>query len=156
MIVLKENFNRENLYPFTYTRHTADIFIGAMSIRQKWEQLTGDTVTTDSDEYGIAVPANIIPTVQNYLSILYGDALTKIILFGSQARGEATEDSDIDILIVTKEYLSHEKKEEFYHFMSQLCLNYNVLISSIQMLEDSFEFENSPLLLNIRKEGIIL
>ncbi len=70
MIVLKENFNRENLYPFTYTRHTADIFIGAMTIRQKWEQLTGDTVTTDSNEHGIAVPANVIPTVQNYLSIL--------------------------------------------------------------------------------------
>ena len=98
----------------------------------------------------------IIEKLKSYLSTLYGDALTKIILFGSQARGEATENSDIDILIVTKEYLSYEKKEKFYHFMSQLCLNYDVLISSIQILEDSFESENSPLLLNIRKEGIIL
>lgn len=98
----------------------------------------------------------ITEKLKNQLPALYGDALTKIILFGSQARGEATENSDIDILIVTKKYLSQQKKEEFYHFISQLCLQYDVLISSIQMLEDLFESENSPLLLNIRKEGITL
>jgi len=33
----------------------------------------------------------------------YKDRIDTIILFGSVARGEAREDSDIDILIVTKE-----------------------------------------------------
>ena len=33
----------------------------------------------------------------------YGDMIERIILFGSVARGEAREESDIDILIVTKE-----------------------------------------------------
>lgn len=70
MIVLTENFDRENLSPFTLTRHTADIFIGAMTIRQKWERLTGEVVTTNEEERGIAIPANIIPTAHNYLSIL--------------------------------------------------------------------------------------
>ena len=32
----------------------------------------------------------------------YGEKIESIILFGSVARGEAKEDSDIDILIVTK------------------------------------------------------
>jgi predicted nucleotidyltransferase len=100
--------------------------------------------------------SEILEKLKNYLPILYGDTLIKMILFGSHARGEATENSDIDILIVTKKYLSRQKKEEFYHFISQLCLQYDVLINSIQMLEDSFESENSPLLLNIRKEGITL
>ncbi|MFN0082077.1 MAG: putative sugar nucleotidyl transferase, partial [Ferruginibacter sp.] len=61
MIVLTENFDRENLFPFTLTRHTADVFIGAMTIRQKWERLTGDVVTTNKEESGITIPANIIP-----------------------------------------------------------------------------------------------
>lgn len=103
----------------------------------------------------IVIP-EITEKLKKYIPTLYGDTLTKIILFGSQARGEATENSDIDILIVTKEYLSQPKKEEYYHFISQLCLQYDVLINSIQILEDSFESENSPLLLNIRKEGITL
>ena len=70
MIVLTENFNREQLYPFTHTRHTADIFIGAMTIRKKWELLTGDVVTTDDNENGILIPANIIPTQENYKEII--------------------------------------------------------------------------------------
>ncbi len=70
MIVLTENFNRENLFPFTYMRHTADIFIGAMTIRKKWELLTGDVITTDDNENSIFIPANIIPTLENYKEIL--------------------------------------------------------------------------------------
>ncbi len=33
----------------------------------------------------------------------YGDKIEKIILFGSYARGEAKEGSDIDVLIITKD-----------------------------------------------------
>lgn len=70
MIVLTENFDRENLFPFTHTRHTADIMIGALTIRKKWELLTGDVITTDDNENGIFIPANIIPTLHNYEEII--------------------------------------------------------------------------------------
>ena len=33
---------------------------------------------------------------------LYGKNIEKIVLFGSRARGDAGEDSDIDILVITK------------------------------------------------------
>jgi len=39
--------------------------------------------------------------------------IDKIILFGSRARGDYREDSDYDILIVTKEKLNEEKEKEF-------------------------------------------
>ena len=70
MIVLTENFDRENLFPFTHTRHTADILIGALTIRKKWELLTGDVITTDDNENGIFIPANIIPTMENFKEII--------------------------------------------------------------------------------------
>jgi uncharacterized protein len=36
------------------------------------------------------------------LSALYGDRLVAVILFGSYARGDADEDSDIDVLILLR------------------------------------------------------
>ena len=47
----------------------------------------------------------------------YGIELEKVILFGSRARGESKEDSDWDLLIVTKEKL---KEDEFWSFYSRL------------------------------------
>ena len=56
------------LYPFTRTRHTADIRVGILTIREKWELLSGSNVTTKrggTDEAAagnIIIPANIIPS----------------------------------------------------------------------------------------------
>ena len=41
----------------------------------------------------------IITKTQQGLKKLYGEQLDKIILFGSQARGDARPHSDIDILL---------------------------------------------------------
>lgn len=38
-----------------------------------------------------------------HLKAKYGDRIERIILFGSVARGEAREESDIDLLVVTPE-----------------------------------------------------
>lgn len=42
----------------------------------------------------------ILQHLKQDLSTLYGDHLKSITLFGSQARGDHTSDSDIDVLIV--------------------------------------------------------
>ncbi len=47
----------------------------------------------------------------------HGIDVEKIILFGSRARGESREDSDWDILIVTREKLN---EDEFWRFYSRL------------------------------------
>jgi len=42
---------RDALLPFTYTRPVADIRIGILTIREKWEKLLGYTTTTITEEY---------------------------------------------------------------------------------------------------------
>ena len=52
------------------------------------------------------VDPEIIKLVQRYLDVLveHGIQAEKAILFGSQARGQARPDSDIDILVMAKEF----------------------------------------------------
>lgn len=42
---------RENLLPFTFTRPVADIRIGILTIREKWEKYLGYTTTTITEDY---------------------------------------------------------------------------------------------------------
>lgn len=42
---------REALLPFTYTRPVADIRVGILTIREKWEKYLGYTTTTVTEEY---------------------------------------------------------------------------------------------------------
>ncbi len=70
MIILTDSHFRENLFPFTHTRHTADIRIGILTIREKWEMLSNEKISTGEGSEGIQVPANIIPTAENLEAIL--------------------------------------------------------------------------------------
>jgi UDP-N-acetylglucosamine diphosphorylase / glucose-1-phosphate thymidylyltransferase / UDP-N-acetylgalactosamine diphosphorylase / glucosamine-1-phosphate N-acetyltransferase / galactosamine-1-phosphate N-acetyltransferase len=70
MIVLTDKNFRENLFPFTHTRHTANIRIGILTIKEKWELLLKEKVSLDESKAGIHIPANIIPTNENYKSII--------------------------------------------------------------------------------------
>ncbi|RKS13533.1 GlmU family protein [Flavobacterium sp. 120] len=49
--ILFDGPSRNGLLPFTFTRPVADILIGIMTIRQKWEMRLGSTTTTLTEEY---------------------------------------------------------------------------------------------------------
>ena len=42
---------RTSLLPFTFTRPVADIRVGILTIREKWEKYLGLTTTTITEEY---------------------------------------------------------------------------------------------------------
>ena len=88
---------------------------------------------------------------------IYQDNLSQLILFGSQARGSAKPDSDIDVLIVLKSSIKDKTKyQQVINLISDLCLEYELLISCVYVNESQFNTEKSPLLINIHKEGIKL
>ena len=49
--VLFDGPARNALLPFTFTRPVADILIGILTIRQKWEKRLGSTITTITEDY---------------------------------------------------------------------------------------------------------
>ena len=49
--ILFDGPHRNNLLPFTYTRPVADIRIGIMTIREKWESYLDYTTTTVTEDY---------------------------------------------------------------------------------------------------------
>ena len=68
-IVFDDTSVKESLYPFTATRNAADIRIGILTIRQKWEWIFQLDKGLASFE-AITLPANIIPTKENAQSII--------------------------------------------------------------------------------------
>ena len=49
--ILFDGPSRNALLPFTYTRPVADIRIGILTIREKWERFLGYTTTTITEDY---------------------------------------------------------------------------------------------------------
>jgi UDP-N-acetylglucosamine diphosphorylase/glucosamine-1-phosphate N-acetyltransferase len=72
-IFLDESKCREQLFPFTHTRHVADLRVGILTIREKWEAIIGQktiSLQEEKKDEDITVNANIIPTKSTAESIL--------------------------------------------------------------------------------------
>ena len=70
-IVLDDIICNDDLYPFTLTRSAADMRIGILTIREKWEKLVGEKITilsevSEKEANGNVkkIPANIIPQLK--------------------------------------------------------------------------------------------
>ena len=99
----------------------------------------------------------ILKELRECMTETYRDRLIAIILFGSQARGDANTDSDIDLLVVLKDDIdSWTEIERTGHFLSPLCLKYNVVICNLFFPVSRFENKQTMLMKNIRKEGIYI
>jgi len=100
---------------------------------------------------------NILQEFRQELAKFYGNRLVKLILFGSQARGNANEDSDIDIMVVLKGPISPgDEVIRMADIATQLDLKYNTFISLIPIADEDFVHRQTPLMDNIRREGIVL
>ena len=87
---------------------------------------------------------------------LYGSKLKDIILYGSWARNEAAEDSDIDLLVVLKGYITPGKEiDSMIDIITDINLKYSILISVYPISESDYSTVNSPLLINVRREGVV-
>lgn len=80
----------------------------------------------------------------------------KIILFGSEARGESKPDSDIDVLIlVDKENLSYKDRTAVTDSIYDIELETGVLISPLVYSQKQWDNRpfTTPFYINIMNEG---
>ena len=84
--------------------------------------------------------------------------LLDVRIFGSCARGDAAEDSDIDVFVETNT-LSREIKRTVRHIAWEVGLERGVVISTLVFSRDELRnspLRSSPVVLNIFREGIVV
>jgi len=97
----------------------------------------------------------LLPRVKHLLEKLYGDRLEDVILYGSFARGQADQDSDIDIAVVLKGPVHKpEEIDKIYDVIYELMLESGELISVFPVSEHEIKNRVWPLYHYIRKEGV--
>ena len=86
---------------------------------------------------------------------IYGPRLRGVYLFGSYARGEADEESDVDVLVVLDDYEGYGQQiDQTSQVVSDLSLKYGVSVSRVFMRERDWRHGDTPFLLNVREEAV--
>ena len=100
----------------------------------------------------------ILEKVRNFSVERFGDKLVSVILYGSYARGDYEEDSDIDIMILVDMNATSLSRyqTEFSHFGSGVDLQYDVLTSFFLQDKNTFESWKNilPFYQNVIAEGV--
>lgn len=90
--------------------------------------------------------------LDNYLEILkeeFKENLIAVILYGSWVKGTARKDSDIDTLVILREY---PEKDKYHKIISKVDPKISIVIANAK----DFEKEKIPLYSAVKKEGEII
>ena len=105
---------------------------------------------------------NITQEFTTKVNELLGNRIKKIILYGSYARGDYNNNSDIDIMILTD--LSDEEIIEYRDKISDIAFDieynnqFDIMLSPLIKNIDKFNYwlQALPFYMNIQKEGVVL
>lgn len=100
----------------------------------------------------------VLKDIKKALAKLLGERLITLTLFGSRARGDYTEESDIDIAIIVRG-LTPQLKREVYEAIADVELKHDTPVSAIAFSEEEFKHlkqRERAIALAIEREGIPL
>jgi predicted nucleotidyltransferase len=99
----------------------------------------------------------IINEARREFSALYRNRMKQMILYGSYARGDYTSGSDVDIALILDRIDDFSRERERYvRVLKKLSLKHDTLVSAVILDQRNIDVESSPLVLNIKREGIPL
>ncbi len=81
----------------------------------------------------------------------------EVILFGSKARGDDSEESDIDLLLLTMKPLHWKERQSIIHALFDIEIAYEVVISILDTTVSEWEngiFTIFPIHQDIMRDGV--
>jgi DNA polymerase sigma len=93
------------------------------------------------------IQENILPDIKSQVHKIVPDA--QVILFGSRANGTYTDESDWDILVLTKQLHSKATKWQIYDMLFPLSMQHSAFINLMLVQED--EWKNNAGYYSLRK-----
>lgn len=97
---------------------------------------------------------SILSELRSRLEADYGERLRGLYLYGSYARGDAREGSDLDVLVVLDRIRSvWEELARGGDATSELSLKHDLTISRAFVSEAQWQRAEIPLVRNVRREG---
>ena len=105
--------------------------------------------------YQVIFVRDRVKIAREFAETIKSDDIKLIMLFGSVARGDDNEESDIDILIVSP--IADKIKPEIHKIAIDIILEKDEVISPRVMTEDEFKkAKDYPFLSNALKEGLVI
>ncbi len=98
---------------------------------------------------------NRIEIAREFAEAIKSDKIIKVILFGSVARGDDTEESDIDILIISNDW--EEIDSLITDEVFKVVLDKEELISPYVLSQEQFDqTKDFNFLTNVLEDGVVI
>ena len=86
-------------------------------------------------------------------------SVERVILFGSKARGDSSEHSDIDLLLITSRPLHWREEKAIVEALFDMGMKYDVIFSPLFVSLEEWErgmFKEFPVYREIMEEGAVV
>ncbi len=100
----------------------------------------------------------IVREFKQALQTLYGERLREVVLFGSYARGDYDEESDIDLMVILNDETVDTIAEVFRlaEITSDFILKYGYAISPLPVTNGKYRSSVMPVYREVRREGLFV
>lgn len=146
--ILFDGPHRNHLLPFTYTRPVADIRIGILTIREKWERYLGYTITSLTEDYlsekfpmvefedNIMINASYLPNFE-IAELIKGLTENQAIFKGEDVIAFYTKETQDDIDFSSYESIEYEAD------ILKIERTWDIFSQNGEALKDDFELITS-------------
>ncbi|MEM5564446.1 GlmU family protein [Psychroserpens sp. AS72] len=144
--ILFDGPSRNNLLPFTFTRPVADIRVGILTIREKWEHHLGSTTTTITEEYlsekypmveldeNVMINASFLPNAK-LVSIIKGLKENQAVFSGEDVIAFYTKDSQEEVNFETYDAIEcNETVSKIEHTWDIFAINGEAIQADFDLL----------------------
>lgn len=154
--ILFDGSVRNQLLPFTFTRPVADIRVGILTIREKWEHLLGFTTTTVTEDYlsekypflelekNILINASFLPS-ENLANIIKGLEENQAVFFEEEPIAFfTTEGQEVDFETFDIIQYAHNDVSRIEHTWDIFSKNGEAIKRDFEMLTQGRKSQPIP------------